>query len=45
MLDRHPGVRILLLSGYAEKSALPYGVLEAGLWFIPQPFKPPVPHG
>jgi len=35
-----PGIRVLLMSGYAESSVLPEGPLEPGIFFLPKPFAP-----
>jgi len=35
-----PGVRRLLVSGHAESTVLPEGLIEAGVAFLPKPFTP-----
>jgi two-component system, cell cycle sensor histidine kinase and response regulator CckA len=38
--ERHPGIRILLVSGHAETAVLPRDLRQIGLPFMPKPYTP-----
>jgi signal transduction histidine kinase len=40
LTGRRPGLKVLLMSGYADRGFEPYGLAELGLGFIQKPFKP-----
>jgi CheY-like chemotaxis protein len=40
LLSRHPQMRILYMSGYADDAIVHHGVLDAGTNFIQKPFSP-----
>jgi two-component system, cell cycle sensor histidine kinase and response regulator CckA len=40
VLERYPGIRILLVSGHAETAIMPRDVRQTGLPFLPKPYTP-----
>jgi DNA-binding NtrC family response regulator len=38
ILQAHPGTRVLFLSGYAEDTMVPDGILDSGSAFLQKPF-------
>ncbi|MDZ4855459.1 MAG: PAS domain S-box protein [Nitrospirota bacterium] len=40
--EKHEGLKVLYMSGYADESIVQHGVLEPGIAFLSKPFKPQV---
>ena len=42
LTQRHPGLKVLYMSGYSDEDIAQHGVFEAGIPFIKKPFSPAV---
>ena len=40
LVEKHPGMPVLFMSGYTDDAIVQHGVLEAGINFIQKPFSP-----
>ncbi|MGH7538528.1 MAG: response regulator [Gemmatimonadales bacterium] len=40
MKDRHPGLKVLFVSGYTDDAIVRHGILEPGISFLQKPFTP-----
>jgi PAS domain S-box-containing protein len=40
LLEKHPSLRVLFMSGYADDAIVHHGILDPGLFFIQKPFTP-----
>ena len=40
LTQRHPGLKVLYMSGYSDEDIAQHGVFEAGIPFIKKPFTP-----
>lgn len=38
LVSRHPGAKVLYMSGYTDNAIVHHGVLEKGLSFLQKPF-------